>query len=58
MTSTTSARRRLGMWMFLLAEILFFGGLFATYAVYRWPTPRSRRGHHLDVTLGASIPPS
>lgn len=25
----------LGMWMFLASEILFFGGLFVSYAVYR-----------------------
>jgi cytochrome c oxidase subunit 3 len=25
----------LGMWVFLVTEILFFGGLFATYLVYR-----------------------
>jgi cytochrome c oxidase subunit III len=25
----------LGMWFFLASEVLFFGGLFATYAVYR-----------------------
>jgi cytochrome c oxidase subunit 3 len=25
----------LGMWVFLVTEILFFGGLFATYSVYR-----------------------
>ncbi len=26
----------LGMWTFLCTEILFFGGLLAAYAVYRW----------------------
>jgi len=25
----------LGMWLFLVQEVLFFGGLFVTYAVYR-----------------------
>jgi cytochrome c oxidase subunit 3 len=25
----------LGMWVFLITEIMFFGGLFATYTVYR-----------------------
>ena len=24
-----------GMWMFLLTEIMFFGGLFCAYLVYR-----------------------
>jgi cytochrome c oxidase subunit III len=26
----------LGMWLFLATEIMFFGGLFLGYAVYRW----------------------
>ncbi len=25
----------LGMWVFLLTEILFFGGLFVVYMIYR-----------------------
>lgn len=29
------ASERLGMWMFLATEILFFGGLFGAYACYR-----------------------
>jgi cytochrome c oxidase subunit 3 len=30
---------RLGMWMFLVTEVLFFGGLFCAYTVYRWINP-------------------
>lgn len=29
----------LGMWVFLVTELLFFGGLFATYLVYRYSYP-------------------
>jgi cytochrome c oxidase subunit III len=29
-----------GMWFFLLTEILFFGGMFLLYAVYRYRFPR------------------
>ncbi len=29
----------LGMWIFLATEVLFFGGLFLSYAVYRWAYP-------------------
>jgi cytochrome c oxidase subunit 3 len=29
----------LGMWVFLLTEVLFFGGLFCTYCVYRMSYP-------------------
>src|SRR5438270_9000995 len=31
---------RLGMWMFLATEILFFGGVFLAYTVYRLYYPK------------------
>ena len=45
----------LGMWVFLVTEILFFGGLFAGYTVYRTSYPEAFReaSHHLDVLLGS-----
>ena len=45
----------LGMWAFLITEVLFFGGLFAAYAVYRYMYLSAfvEANHHLDVTLGA-----
>jgi len=45
----------LGMWVFLVTEVLFFGGLFATYTVYRsfYPTAFAAASHELDVVLGA-----
>jgi cytochrome c oxidase subunit III len=44
----------LGMWLFLVTEILFFGGLFLAYTVYRWAFPESfvAASRTLDVTLG------
>jgi cytochrome c oxidase subunit 3 len=44
----------LGMWVFLVTEVLFFGGLFATYMVYRswYPGAFAVASHELDVTLG------
>jgi len=44
----------LGMWAFLLTEILFFGGLFVSYAVYRtaYHDAFVAASHHLDVLLG------
>lgn len=33
----------IGMWIFLAGEILFFAGLFATYAVYRSFNPEAFR---------------
>jgi len=45
---------KLGMWLFLLTEVLLFGGLFAAYAVYRaWNPEIFHNGHlFLDVKLG------
>ena len=44
----------LGMWVFLVTEMLFFGGLFLAYSVYRWLNPHAfaQGSHHLDVILG------
>jgi cytochrome c oxidase subunit 3 len=45
----------LGMWLFLLTEIMFFGGVFTAYVYYRsvYPAAFAHGSHHLDVTLGA-----
>jgi cytochrome c oxidase subunit 3 len=45
----------LGMWLFLVTEIMFFGGLFLAYLLYRlWHPDAFREGsHHLDIQLGA-----
>jgi cytochrome c oxidase subunit 3 len=44
----------MGMWVFLVTEIMFFGGLFASYAVYRalYPTAFAVASQSLDITLG------
>ena len=44
----------IGMWAFLLTEIMFFGGLFAGYLVYRsaYLTGFIEGSHHLDMLLG------
>jgi cytochrome c oxidase subunit 3 len=46
----------LGMWVFIAQEILFFGGLFATYLVYRssYPHAFADAASHLDWKLGAA----
>lgn len=46
---------KLGIWIFLASEILFFGGLFTAYAVFRGNHPELfRYAHHfLDWRLGA-----
>ena len=44
----------LGMWVFIAQEVLFFGGLFAAYAVYRstYPAAFSAGSHHLSWKIG------
>src|SRR5579871_6477913 len=44
----------LGMWLFLLTEVMFFGGLFLGYSVYRFQYPQgwAAASHHLDILLG------
>jgi cytochrome c oxidase subunit 3 len=46
----------LGIWLFLVTEIMFFGGLFAAYAIYRWLYFAAFEGgsHILDIRLGAA----
>lgn len=46
----------LGMWMFLVQEIMFFGGLFTVYLVFRsrYPMAFAAGSNHLDVVWGAA----
>ncbi len=45
---------KLGMWLFILSELILFGGMFILYAVHRYKNPSEF--HHasgeLDVILG------
>jgi cytochrome c oxidase subunit 3 len=45
----------LGMWVFLVTEIMFFGGMFLSYTLYRtqYPAAFASASNHLDLTLGA-----
>ncbi len=44
----------IGMWMFLVQEIMFFGGLFSAYLVYRskYPMAFVAGSNHLNVVMG------
>lgn len=44
----------IGMWMFLVQEILFFGGLFTAYLVFRsrYPMAFAAGSNHLDAFWG------
>jgi len=46
----------LGMWTFLVTEIMFFGGLFMAYLVYRFQSPLGfqEASHHLNIYWGAA----
>src|SRR6476660_10473898 len=45
----------LGMWVFLVTEIMFFGAMFLAYTLYRaqYPAAFVSASNHLDITLGA-----
>jgi cytochrome c oxidase subunit 3 len=45
----------MGMWVFLLTEVMFFGGMFAGYTVYRsiYPEAFASTSHFMNVTIGA-----
>jgi cytochrome c oxidase subunit III len=49
-----SVAQHLGMWTFIATEILFFGGLFACYAIYRasYPEAFAAGSHRLDLWIG------
>jgi cytochrome c oxidase subunit 3 len=47
---------KLGMWVFLVQELLFFSGLFVAYGVYRswYPETFKACSHQLDKIMGGS----
>src|SRR5271166_2950621 len=49
-----SEASRLGMWVFLATEVMFFGGLLTAFAVYRTTSPEAvaLASRHLNVLLG------
>ena len=44
----------LGLWTFLATEVLFFGGLFTAYVVYRnaYPDAFAEASQHTNLLLG------
>ncbi|MFL6353887.1 MAG: cytochrome c oxidase subunit 3 family protein [Bryobacteraceae bacterium] len=46
----------LGMWTFLITEVLFFGGMFAGYTVYRgmYPGAFASTSEYMNVILGGT----
>jgi cytochrome c oxidase subunit 3 len=46
----------LGMWTFLITEVLFFGGMFTAYVIYRsaYHDAFASTSHYMDVILGGT----
>src|SRR5437870_7598153 len=44
----------IGMWVFLGTEVMFFGGMFLGYTIYRaaYPQAFASASNHLDLWLG------
>src|SRR5438132_13319843 len=42
------------MWVYLVTEIMFFGGMFMAYTLYRYEYPEAfaTASNHLDIKLG------
>ncbi|HWA87746.1 MAG TPA: cytochrome c oxidase subunit 3 [Opitutus sp.] len=51
-----SVANHYGLWTFLTTEILFFGGLFTTYTVYRlaYPAAWAEGSSHLEFWIGTT----
>ncbi len=45
-----------GMWIFLITEVMFFGGMFTLFIAYvsAYPEAFADGSHHLDIVLGAT----
>jgi len=45
----------LGMWVFLITEVMFFGGMFGAYTVYRnvYPDAFASTSQFMNLTIGA-----
>ncbi len=45
----------IGMWVFLVTEIMLFGGLFTAYTVYRLSNPQAfdAGSAHMEIVIGA-----
>ncbi len=46
----------LGMWIFLMTEVLFFGGFFLAYTIYRFSYPHAfaLASRHMNVVIGTT----
>lgn len=52
-TSTGLDSRKVGIWMFIASEVIFFTALISTYLLYRGQTPRQYGLGHLELNVAA-----
>ncbi|MGZ3774379.1 MAG: cytochrome c oxidase subunit 3 [Pseudobdellovibrionaceae bacterium] len=54
-TNHYSTNAKLGMWIFLTTEVLFFGAVFFLYSAYRFTYPQTFAvaSNYLDILLGS-----
>ena len=53
-TTTGLDSRKLGIWLFIASEVLFFTGLISTYLMYRGSVPRSQGLEHLNLFVASA----
>lgn len=52
-TSTGLDSRKMGIWMFIASEVIFFTALISTYLLYRGNTPYAQGLGHLELNVAA-----
>ncbi len=52
-TTTGLDSRKMGIWMFIASEVIFFTALISTYLLYRGQTPRQYGLAHLELNVAA-----
>jgi cytochrome c oxidase subunit III len=52
-TSTGLDSRKMGIWMFIASEVIFFTALISTYLLYRGQTPYGQGLGHLELNVAA-----
>jgi heme/copper-type cytochrome/quinol oxidase subunit 3 len=52
-TATGLDSRKMGIWMFIASEVIFFTALISTYLLYRGYTPREQGLAHLELNVAA-----
>src|SRR5919202_1867332 len=52
-TTTGLDSRKMGIWMFIGSEVIFFMALITTYLLYRDRTPPEQGLHHLELNIAS-----